>query len=110
MMNNEFIHWCDARIAHCQAQQQRLAADQRGDEASFMQIRANVYGIFRTTCTALGGDMVKLADQLTTIPAAWAKSLEIAEAHGDEKKAHIERIKLETVQDICHYLSNLEAN
>lgn len=110
-MNNEFLNWCDTRTADCLLQQRTLSADGRGDEARFMQIRANVYGIFRAVYTAVKGNLPLLQDRLTSIPAAWEKNLQQAEAHGDAEAAHIERIKLETVAAIRHYVNNRqEAN
>ena len=107
-MNNEFLNWCDARTADCMAQQRALSADGRGDEARFMQIRANVYGIFRSVYTALKGDLPTVLERLTSIPDAWEKSLEQAEKHGNAETAHIERIKLETAAAIRHYVNNLQ--
>ena len=108
MMNQTFIHWCDERTADCIAQQRALSADGRGDEARFMQIRTNVYGIFRSVYTATKGDLPTLLERLTSIPAAWEKNLLAAEAHGDSETAHIERIKLETAAAIRHYATNLQ--
>lgn len=108
-MHDEFLTWCDQRTSECMAQQQALSADGRSDEARFMQIRANVYGIFRSVYTALKGDLTAVQERLTSIPAAWEESLRLAELHGDAEKAHIERIKLETVQAIRHYATHLEA-
>ncbi len=108
-MIDEFLTWCDQRTSECMAQQQALSADGRADEARFMQIRANVYGIFRQVYIAMKGDLAHVKGQLTNIPAAWEKSLQLAEAHGDHEKAHIERIKLETAQAIRHYVNHLEA-
>lgn len=108
-MDHEFINWCDARTAQCMAQQKALAADGRGDEARFMQIRANVYGIFRSVCAAMKGDMAQVREKLHVIPAAWEESLRLAEAHNETEKAHIECIKLETAAAIRHYADNLEA-
>lgn len=105
MNHIEFASWSQARIDECTAQQQRLQAEGRGDEAAFMQIRANVYGIFLTVCRALNGDMDKVAHRLTVIPAAWKENLRQAEAHGDMQKAHIEHIKLEAVQEIRRALN-----
>lgn len=107
-MQHEFLTWCDERTANCMNQQRLLAADNRGDEARFMQIRANVYGIFRAVFTALKGDLPAVQERLTSIPAAWEASLELAQQHGATEKAHIERIKLETAREIRHYASNLE--
>ena len=57
------------------------------------------------------GDLTQLQERLTSIPAAWEAALHEAEIHGDETKAHIERIKLETVAAIRRCVTNLqEAN
>lgn len=103
---NEFITWCDERTRDCLKQKTALHADGRIDEASFMQIRANVYGIFRSVYTAMKGDLSKLQEKLTSIPAAWEASLANAEANGDVQQAHIERIKLETAAAIRNYVRN----
>ena len=107
-MNNEFLNWCNDRTADCMAQQRALSADGRGDEARFMQIRANVYGIFPAVYKAVKGDLTALQERLTSIPAAWERNLQLAEAHGDAQTAHIERIKLETAAAIRHYVANLQ--
>ncbi len=108
-MYEEFIRWSNERIADCTAQQSALTADGRGDEATFMQIRRNVYNIFLTASRALKGDMAALKVRLERIPEPWSKSLSAAQAHGDVQKAHIEQIKLDTVASIRHFVSNLEA-
>lgn len=105
---NKFVNWCDERTRDCMARKAALSADGRGDEAAFMQIRANVYGIFRTVFTAVKGDMTALQARLTSIPAAWEAALGEAEKHGDVQRAHIERIKLETASAIRHYVTNLQ--
>jgi len=105
---NEFLNWCDERTHDCMARKAALSADGRGDEARFMQIRANVYGIFRSVCVAMKGDVSRLMEKVPSIPAAWETALNTAEAHGDTENAHIERIKLETSQSIRHYVSNLQ--
>ena len=108
---NRFIPWCDEHTHNCMAQKAALQADGRFDEASFMQIRANVFGIFRSVYTALKGDTSQLLARLTSIPAAWEAALQEAERHGDDARAHIERIKLETAASIRHYVtSTQEAN
>lgn len=108
-MHSKFISWCDDHASECLAQQRILAADSRKDEAAFMQIRANVYGIFRAVYTAMNGDLARVKEKLTSIPAAWEESLRRAEAHGETEKAHVERIKLETVHAIRHYIDQMEA-
>ncbi len=105
-MNDPFLSWCDERMAQCQARCKTLRADSRGDEARFEQIRANVFGIFRTLYATLRDKPDQLARQLTVIPAAWEESLSLALRHGDEEKAHIERIKLAAAEEIRTALSN----
>lgn len=97
---NEFLQWCDDRMAACQQCKQELLRDQRGDEAKFEQIRANVYGIYRAVYAALSTQPEALMKKLQAIPAAWEVSLRLAEEHGDAEKAHIERIKLATSAEI----------
>ena len=87
----------------CKARAAALTADNRQDEAVFEKIRSNVFEIF----TAVLNAARKQSDpadffrrQLTAIPANWEAALEKAEAHGDEAKAHTERIKLDAVRAI----------
>ena len=46
--------WFEERIALCAQRRQALLADDRGDEATFEKVRANVYDIFRTVLSAAG--------------------------------------------------------
>lgn len=108
-MFETFAKWSEERIADCEALQAELARDGRQDEATFAQIRKNVYNIFLTAGRALKGDMAALKVRLERIPEPWEKSLAAAQAYGDVEKAHIEKIKLETVNTIRRYFSNLEA-
>jgi len=105
-MNDPFLSWCDERMSQCQSRCRALRADSRGDEARFEQIRANVYGVYRAVYATLQDKPDQLARKLKEIPAAWAESLSLAESHGDEEKAHIERIKLATAEEIRAALSN----
>lgn len=97
---NEFMLWCDARAGECREKHKQLLADSRWDEARFEQIRANVYGVFRAVCTTLQNDPQALAKKLQEIPAAWEESLRLAKEHGDEEKACIEQLKLDTAREI----------
>lgn len=105
-MNDQFLAWCDAQIAACQARCRDLRTDSRGDEARFEQIRANVYSIHRAVYATLHDKPDQLAMKLREIPAAWQASLAAAEQHGDAEKAHIERLKLSTAKEIQAALSN----
>lgn len=105
-MNDQFLAWCDAQIAACQARCRDLRADSREDEARFEQIRANVYGVHRAVYATLHNMPDLLSLQFRNIPAAWEASLAAAEQHGDAEKAHIERLKLSTAKEIQAVLSN----
>lgn len=107
-MQTPFLTWCDERIADCAAQEKILKSDGRADEAVHVQIQSNVYGIFRSVHTALKGDRALVLDRLAKIPTAWEKHLALAEAHGDSAAAHIERIKLQTVEEIRAFLTAQE--
>lgn len=97
----------DKQIAGCQNRSMALLADERQDEADFEKVKANVYDIFRTMlsvgCNTQSTPETAasfLANKLMTIPANWSASLAKAQEHGDAGKAHIERLKLEAVEDI----------
>lgn len=105
-MNDQFLSWCDAQIAACQARCRTLRADSRGDESRFEQIRANVYSVHRAVYATLHDMPDLLSLQFRAIPAAWEASLAAAEQHGDAEKAHIERLKLSTAQEIRTALLN----
>ena len=88
-----------------------MLADDRGDEAVFEKVRANVYDIFRTilsvavkTCDgveeAVRRFFLQRAEQ---IPSGWAASYEKAKQHDDPVKMQIEQIKLDTVGEIKEY-------
>ncbi|MBQ8355155.1 MAG: hypothetical protein IJY40_05990 [Oscillospiraceae bacterium] len=87
----------------CKARAAALTADNRQDEAVFEKIRGNVFEIFTAVLNAARkqSDPVDFfRRQLTAIPANWEAALEKAAAHGDEAKAHTERIKLDAVRAI----------
>ncbi|MBQ8654080.1 MAG: hypothetical protein IJ507_04005 [Clostridia bacterium] len=91
------------RQQSCLAHQETLQADGRADEGVFERIRANVFGVAEAVLKA--ADAQKEPEQffrmrMEQIPAAWEKSLEQAQFHGDAVKAHLEKIKLEAAEEI----------
>lgn len=100
--------YLEKRIVQCKAQEQRLAADERKSEAIFARVQTNVYDIFKTMLAAgekaAGGDEEKLKlffmQKLEQIPQNWHAAFAEAKAHGDVEKEHIERLKLEVVEEI----------
>ncbi len=95
-------------IGECTAREDALIADGRKSEAVFAKIEANVFEIFKTILAAgekaCGGDEAKLkqffTERLEQIPANWRVALAQAEQHGDVEKAHIEKLKLNVVEQI----------
>lgn len=100
------VSWLEQKIAACKENKKALCADERADEATFEQIRVNVYDIFKTVLTvgAKNSDpeknMAFFRQRLETIPRAWREALANAEAHDDGEKAQIERVKLEALEEI----------
>ena len=95
----------------CKARAAALTADNRQDEAVFEKIRGNVFEIFTAVLNAARkqSDPVDFfRRQLTAIPANWEAALEKAEAHGDEAKAHTERIKLDAVRAIREQVGDVQ--
>ena len=107
-MKNQITTYFDERIAACQAAVAALNADNRADEAVFEKIRLNVFGIFRSVynagCQYCGGDTAKQLDFLRgrflKLRSDWEAAYENALLHGDNEKAHIERIKLTAADEI----------
>lgn len=95
------------KTAECSQQKVYLLADDRRDEASFWQIRANIYDIFKTILSVAertqksdegaNSFFVKKLNEMTN---TWAESGKKASDHGDAQKAAIEQIKVETAGEI----------
>ena len=105
----------EEKINGCNLHSREMDADERGDEAVFDKVRANIYDVFRTVLSAA----VKAGrgepeavwrfynEKLEVIPAGWAVSYEKAREHNDAVKMQIESIKLDAVAEIREYLSKV---
>ena len=104
----KFVSYLDEQIAACKQHSKLLTEDDRMEEGNFEKVRANVYEIFKTILSAAervcGEDdfakkrfFIQKAEQ---IPMSWTTSYEKAKQNGDVEKMHIERIKLDTIQEI----------
>ncbi len=102
---NDFF---EQRIAECNEKQRELQEENCSDEANFEKIKANVYDIFKTALSVgkkqYGDDSLKvkefLMEKLGQISSDWAASYEKAEQNDDTRKMCIEKIKMNTAQDI----------
>ncbi len=96
--------WLCEQINHTAKEIQRLAADNRNDEAVFMKIRKNIFDIFRSVLTVSRNNSPTDSDfflkRLNLIPQSWHACLLSAQAHDDTEKVQLERIKLDTVNEI----------
>ena len=107
--------WFESRIAHFRQLAQALNADDRADEAVFAKVQMNVYDIFSTifsvalkTCGQSDEKVVQFfMAKVAQIPQNWHASLAEAEKHADSEKAHIERIKLEALEDVIGAFSRI---
>ena len=103
-----FESYLEEQIAACNLRGALLTADGRPDEGNFEKIRANIYEIFKTILPVSEkvhekDDSAKkdfFLQKTGQIPKDWADSYEKARQHGDDKKMHIERIKLDTAREI----------
>lgn len=106
----ELNDYFTAQIAACAAEEARLNAEDRKDEAVFAKIRGNVFDIFRTVYAAgvkaVGQERAEafLREKLNTIPKSWETALEKARAYGEADKACIETVKLDAVREIREQL------
>ena len=105
----------DKQITACSLRGQRLQNDNRGDEATFEKIKANVYDIFRTILSVavdIGkGDPAAVQrfflQKAEQIPASWVAAYDKAKQHDDVIKMQIEQTKLDTISEIKAYFTQI---
>lgn len=107
-MEQNILDFFEQKIAACGLERKRLQEEDRGDEANFEKIKANVYDIFKTIFLTAqkqyGDDQSKAQEfflkKLEQIPSGWAAAYEEARQHDDAGATHIESVKLDVVRDI----------
>ena len=100
--------YLENRMQACRKHAAMLTEEVRTDESVLGVVQENIYDIFRTILAVAeekcGGDEAKFCEffQSNTlqIPGNWQASLQNARAQNDVEMAHLERIKLETVNEI----------
>lgn len=112
MDKEKFISYLEQERESCMAQEQRLIAEERKDEANLCKVEANIYDIFKTLYqVSLREEPEKQKEfflhKAKTIPANWQKSYEAAKEHQDVQKILIEETKLAVVRKIMDNFQRL---
>ena len=97
-----FIQELKAQHAALNEQAAELRAQDKGDEAVFCTVRANVYDICATVCNVhvKRGDPAAFDAMLARFQKEWGAALEAAKAQDDAKKICVEETKLEALADV----------
>lgn len=98
----------DENIEAAKQKRLELLADNRNDEADFENIRGNIFGIFKTIFSVAvknaEGDFNAIHKffclKVEDIPSNWKISYSKAKEHGDIETMQIEKIKLDTLEEI----------
>lgn len=93
-----FLAWLTEEETSLQQEAEQLRLDGRVDDGNLTKVRANVYGICKSVLRVL--DAEKGALKLAELHTTWDASRVLAREHGDESKAVIEDIKLQTLDEI----------
>ncbi|MCL2855100.1 MAG: hypothetical protein FWE21_05720 [Defluviitaleaceae bacterium] len=103
-----FIEFLQGRQALCLAEAEKLARDNRMDEANLQKAQVNIFGIFVTVAQIPNQPPDFLEHKIEEIPLAWHKSLEAAIKHGDFEKETVERAKIATMEEIKAELTRMQ--
>ena len=98
----EFIASLKKENAALNAQAAQLRAQNKGDEAVFCTVKANVYDICATVCAVWvkKGDISACESILNRFRGEWGAALEAAKRQENAKKICIEETKLEALADV----------
>ena len=97
-----FIQELKAQHALLNEQAAQLRAQNKGDEAVFCTVRANVYDICATVCSVhmQRNDPAAAEALLARFQKEWGAALEAAKRQDDAKKICVEETKLEALADV----------
>ncbi len=97
-----FIQSLKEENAELNRQAAVLRNENKGDEAVFCTVRANVYDICATVCGVhLGrGTVSAVAPILARFQGEWGEALEAAKRQNNARKICVEEAKLEALADI----------
>lgn len=103
-----FLEYIDQSVLALQQEEKELIASDRKDEANFVRIRSNVYGIAK----AYYGAVQKAAPEefkdeytrrITKLLGTWQDACDKATAHEDVEKTVVEEVKLQTLKEILQH-------
>lgn len=101
-----YLDYLDASADKLQAEARALQAVSRADEANFVKIRINIFGVCKTVYETLQRatepaqfEQAYLA-KLRQLSDSWQAAYDKAKMHDDAEKLLIEEIKLKTLQKI----------
>lgn len=97
-----FLQSMKEKHAALNEQAAELRAQNRGDEAVFCTVRANVYDICATVCGVhmKRNDPAAVETILARFQKEWGAALEAAKRQDDAKKICVEETKLESLADV----------
>ncbi len=97
-----FLQSMKEKHAALNEQAAELRVQNRGDEAVFCTVRANVYDICATVCGVhmKRGDPAAVETILARFQKEWTAALEAAKRQDNAKKICVEETKLEALADV----------
>ena len=98
----EFLNFLKEKNAALQEQAAALRAGNRGDEAVFSTVRANVYEICATVCAVWvkKGEPAACRKVFGRFQTEWGAALEAARQRDDAKKICVEEAKLDALEEV----------
>lgn len=112
----QFMTYVDQSVNGLLLEEKRLADSDRKDESNLVKIKINVYGICKSIYGVFqkqygeaerNGHYLKKLDELVQ---SWQISHAKAKEHDDVKKAVIEEIKIQTLEEIKNKFIETEGN
>lgn len=113
---NQFISYIDQSVKSLVQEEKNLAASDRKDESNLVKVRINVYGICKSMYGVLSnrtenrGWKADFLQKMENMEQSWYSSYEKAKEHDDVKKAVIEEIKLQTLEEVKNKFMTTEEN
>lgn len=104
-----FLVFIEENIARLAAEEEKLVASHRKDEANLLRIQSNVYGIGKSLYEVgvkqmPGNPKEFVLKRIYGLKNTWEASYEKAKQHNDAEKIVVEETKLHTLNDILQWI------